>query len=41
MNTPPWSIKVGNTPLVITAIHNGHEVQEEVAHLFAVNEADL
>jgi N-formylglutamate amidohydrolase len=40
MDTPPWSIKVGNTPLVTTAIHNGHTVREEIAHLFALNEAD-
>ena len=40
MNTPPWRIKVGSTPLVATAIHNGHEVRDEVAHLFALDESD-
>jgi N-formylglutamate deformylase len=35
-----WTLKKGNSPLVATAIHNGHAVRPEVAHLFALDEME-
>ena len=35
-----WKIIEGNTPLVATAIHNGHRVRPEIAELMAISEAD-
>ncbi len=35
-----WSIVVADDPIVATAIHDGHEVREEVASLLALPEAD-
>ena len=40
MTQSPWHLKRGNTPLVAAAIHNGHAVREEVAHLLALDEAN-
>jgi hypothetical protein len=34
----PWSIVSGGGPLVATAIHEGHEVREEIAELLALTE---
>jgi N-formylglutamate deformylase len=36
----PWTLKKGNSPLVATAIHHGHAVRPEVAHLFALDEME-
>lgn len=35
-----WTIEGGNSPLIATAIHAGHEVRDEVEALFALTEAD-
>ncbi|MCB9078884.1 MAG: N-formylglutamate amidohydrolase [Anaerolineaceae bacterium] len=35
-----WELQQGDSPLVATAIHNGHAVREEVAALLALPEAD-
>ena len=35
-----WSITEGDSPVVATAIHNGHKVREEVGHLLALSEAE-
>ncbi len=35
-----WELQTGDGPLVATAIHDGHELREEVKRLFAVAEAD-
>jgi hypothetical protein len=35
-----WELRRGHSPLVATAIHNGHAVREEVAELMALNEAE-
>jgi len=37
---PPWSIDVGDGPIVAAAIHSGHEVRADVAEWLAVPEAD-
>jgi hypothetical protein len=40
MAQPLWTIHKSNTPLVATAIHNGHKVRREVADLLALSEID-
>ena len=35
-----WTIERGNTPIVVTAIHNGHKVRQEVADIMAIDEDD-
>jgi N-formylglutamate amidohydrolase len=35
---PPWSIEVGDGPVVAAAIHNGHEVRADVATWFVIPE---
>ena len=35
----PWAISAGSGPLVAAAIHDGHEVREEIAPLLAVDGA--
>jgi N-formylglutamate amidohydrolase len=35
-----WELHEGNSPLVATAIHDGHAVREEVAELLAVDEVE-
>jgi len=40
MNTSPWTINTNPTPLIATAIHNGHEARDEVAQLFALSDSD-
>lgn len=35
-----WTIETGDGPLVAAAIHNGHEVRDEVARLMALKEAE-
>ena len=37
---PIWRLKRGDSPLVATAIHDGHALREEVAHLMGLSEAD-
>ena len=37
---PPWSIDVGDGPVVATAIHSGHELRPEVAEWLAIPETD-
>ena len=39
-NSAGWTIKRGETPIVATAIHAGHDTRPEVTRLFAVSEAD-
>jgi hypothetical protein len=34
----PWSIASGSGPLLATAIHDGHEVRDEVAEMLALSE---
>ena len=36
----PWEIITGTGPVVAVALHDGHEVRDEVAPLFAISEAD-
>ncbi len=36
----PWSMSPGSGPLIATAIHDGHDVREEVAALLAVSEEE-
>ncbi len=40
MNRPEWNITVGDSPLVATAIHDGHEVRPEVAQWMALPEPE-
>jgi len=40
MNTSPWTIEAGPTPLIATAIHNGHDARADVAERFALNDRD-
>ncbi len=37
MSRSPWTVELGNEPLVATAIHAGHEVREEVAERLALS----
>jgi N-formylglutamate amidohydrolase len=36
----PWSIVLGSGPLVATAIHDGHQLRDEVAGLIALSEQE-
>jgi N-formylglutamate amidohydrolase len=36
----PWEIVIGTGPVVAVALHDGHEVREELAPLFAISAAD-
>lgn len=38
--TKPWEIITGPGPVLAVALHDGHEVREEVAPLLAISEAD-
>jgi len=38
-NSLSYTIKQGDQPLVATAIHNGHQVRDEVVSLFALDDA--
>jgi len=40
MNTSPWTIDAGPTPLIATAIHNGHDARADVAERFALSDSD-
>jgi len=40
MSMAKWTIMEGNAPIVATAIHNGHEVRDEVGKLLALSEAE-
>ena len=40
MNTSPWTIDAGPTPLIATAIHNGHDTRADVAGRFALSDSD-
>ena len=35
-----WSLRQGNSPLVATAIHDGHAVRDEIRHLLALTEEE-
>jgi N-formylglutamate amidohydrolase len=35
---PPWSIDVGDGPIVATAVHSGHELRPEVAEWMAIED---
>lgn len=37
---PPWSIDVGDGPIVATAIHSGHELRPEVAEWMAIDDRE-
>ena len=39
MGNSLWQVDTGDSPLVATAIHDGHEAREEVARLFALDDA--
>ena len=39
MNEILWELTVGNNPLVATAIHNGHDIREEISELLALDES--
>ena len=38
MINPPWSLERGNGPLLATAIHDGHEVRDELIESLALKE---
>jgi hypothetical protein len=38
--SPVWSIRSGRSPLVATAIHDGHDLRSQVADVMALAEAD-
>ena len=40
MADPIWKFKIGDTPLVATAIHDGHAVREEVAGWLILDEPE-
>ncbi|KAA3620040.1 MAG: N-formylglutamate amidohydrolase [Calditrichaeota bacterium] len=40
MNSKIWQLNQGDVPLVATAIHNGHNLREEVADLMALSDAE-
>ena len=35
-----WKLKKGNSPLIATAIHDGHDLRDEVAAIMKLSEAD-
>lgn len=35
-----WSVQTGHTPLIATAIHDGHQLRKEVADRFALSEPE-
>lgn len=37
---PPWSIDVGDGPIVATAIHSGHDLRPEVAEWIAIEDKE-
>ena len=37
---PPWSIDVGDGPIVATAIHSGHELRPEIAEWTAIEDME-
>jgi len=37
---PIWHLKRGDSPLIATAIHDGHALREDVASLMALNDAE-
>ncbi|MGB7293683.1 MAG: N-formylglutamate amidohydrolase [Thermodesulfobacteriota bacterium] len=39
MNETLWKLTVGNNRLVAAAIHNGHDIREEISELLALDEA--
>jgi N-formylglutamate amidohydrolase len=40
MNSPPWLLERGNGPLLATAIHDGHEVRDDLLSRFALPEEE-
>ena len=40
MSQPSWVLTQGDTPIVAVALHDGHDVREEVAALLELSEAD-
>lgn len=40
MTQASWELTLGDGPVVAVALHDGHDVREEVAALFAIAEAD-
>jgi N-formylglutamate amidohydrolase len=40
MTNQIWQLKEGSSPLVATAIHNGHALREDVAQIMALSEAE-
>lgn len=39
MNDQIWKLQIGHGPLVATAIHDGHDIREELGQLMALDEA--
>lgn len=39
MDKTLWKLTVGNSPLVATAIHNGHDTRKEIAELLSLDES--
>lgn len=35
-----WSIKAGKSPVIAAAIHNGHEIRDEISELFNLSESE-
>jgi len=40
MNKPLWKITIGEGPLIATAVHDGHELRDEVAALTALSDQE-
>lgn len=40
MNPLPWYLERGTGPLLATAIHNGHDIREEIAPFMAISEQE-
>ena len=40
METPAWTLQRGEGPLIATAIHDGHDVRDELSQWLALPEAD-
>ncbi|MFT5153575.1 MAG: N-formylglutamate deformylase [Planctomycetota bacterium] len=40
MHPTHWSLEKGETPLIALAIHNGHDIREELSHYVSLSDSD-
>ena len=40
INSTNWHIQKGNSPLIVTAIHDGHKIRDEIAEIIALSEEE-